>query len=655
MFLILIILFYNTLINQELANQNQQFSYGMALSVNFFEGHLYCGTGNGYNGGLYKFEDNIWKLVLEQELLSNRIYDLLPTEKYLLVATEKGIFGLDKNSKIFDLNKGLPNEVYLEGTQRVLKIIENQSLLILTLDYREIYISNKDSISWEKANINFNRFIYDFDYYRGDLYLSIDREGVIKYNLDNRSFTRIHFFDNEFIFNINSASDFIHFSSGFENYLSFDGTEWKNFNSYFKIDTDIIRKLIEVDSKIYCTDNINLYFSSDKGENWFFQNIVSQVKKPVFTQELFAKDDVVYMSVDDFGIIKIEENEVSILENNVFNFRVENIKIFGNDTFYHLSTLNHSFIYKINEKKELIYQLFYERIKDFYVYNNSIIIMQEYSGLIASNNNILWSIIPLPSSYDFREHKLLKFDDYIMMSNIDFENKSYFTLDEGKNWEEVEIFSNDSILKIIENINYGFALSINNIFLFDKLKKEWDNKYSSKNLSDIIFDDNLIIIEDGKIITFDEDFNLMLEYNNLNAIKLISYDLAYFKDNSIKQLINNNWTTIFEFNYLTDKDINSIIKYENNHLQIATNHLGLFDLYLDNLSVNNNDSYNIKYENNIYFSDIPFDIKVINLLGNTIYQKNNTKEFNINSLIDEKYIIIFTQKNDIFIQKIIQN
>lgn len=643
----------NLLTAKELTNQSDYFSYGMTNSINFFNGNLYCATGNGYNGGLYKLENEKWKLVVIPELLSNYIRKLLPMENYLIVSTDKGIFGIDKNDSLLDLNEGLPSEVYFENTKGVLKVVESEKQLFLTLDLREIYYSNKDSISWKKANINFNRYIYDFDYFQGNLYLSIDREGVIKYNTENHTYNRITHFDNEFIFNINSTDKFLHCSSGFENYITYDGDSWRNFNERFDLNTEIIRKLIEKDGTIYMTDNINLYFSSNEGEDWNFINIISQVKKSIFTQELFVNDGIVYISVDDFGIIKVEESNVEFMENNVYNYKVEKIRNFDDITYYYISTLNYSFIYKnVGNNPVLIYDKVFDIVKDFYQSNNgNMLIMNELGGLIYSKNNTIWDIIKLPNNYDYNNHQVLYYDDYIMLTNADFNKNSLYTTNYGESWEVVEIMSNYEIIKIIDSPQLSYAISENKLFEFNKNNKSWREIYSSNNITDVLFDDGLYIIKNGDILEIiDNSFNKLS--NTISAKTLISRYIAYFYDNTIKQFINNNWLTIFEFNYLKENQITDFNKISDNHLELGTNYLGMFDIFIDYNNIGHLDKNNrIKYENNVYFSDLPFDLKVVDLMGNKVIEKNEILSFDISEIKLQKYLIILQQDNNIYVNK----
>ena len=159
---IIIAILINFSFSSELDNQNNSFSFGMANCVESFNGNVYAASGNGYLGGLYVKESNEWKIVQKEELLNNSIRDLINLDSLLIIATDKGVYSLDKLGNISELNTRLPSNILLTDKSRVLKMIKHASQLFLTIDSKEIYYTDINKISWTKFNLNYNKHIFDF-------------------------------------------------------------------------------------------------------------------------------------------------------------------------------------------------------------------------------------------------------------------------------------------------------------------------------------------------------------------------------------------------------------------------------------------------------------------------------------------------------------
>lgn len=654
---IIIVIIINFLHSSELDNQNKSFPFGMANCVESFNGNVYAASGNGYFGGLYVKESNKWKLVQKNEFLNNSIRDLINLDSNLIIATDKGVYSLNKFDKISELNEGLPADILQNDKSRVLKMIKHGNLLYLTIDAKDIYYTDINKISWSKLNINYNKHIFDFAIFQDNLFISLLDIGLVKFNLSTNNIEIVNTLKDEIIYLLHSTDKFIIASTGFSNFVSHNSILWKDFNLEYKLNSNPILSLHSEGDSIYIADNTNLYYSYNSGEKWLTYNIFSQFKTNTFVHNINKIKNNVYLSLDDFGVFTLDLSTLESSTENISNYKVNQIKAFNSIPYYNISNLNYSYLYKIeNDIPELIYTLKNDVIMDFSIQGNEILILTRYNGLLTSKNGLIWEYFSnfngINYSYNYIKQKVDNTLGGVRVTNIDNSLFSYYSTDRGKSWIKIEAFGSEEILGFL-NYNFNnYSYSKNKIFRYNHdNNREWDIIYESENIIDLLVDEFMYFIEKKHIYRFDNVLPTLLP-NSEGAERLISGALALFEGNTLKYNYKDNWITLYKFQYLSNEDITDIHYIDDTHIQFGTKHLGLFDLYLEYLSVDNKDNDKfLQFQNSIYTSNQSFNIRVFDLNGLELLNKINLTQYDIRSLENTKCLMIFEIGNNIIVKK----
>ena len=268
---------------------------------------------------------------------------------------------------------------------------------------------------------------------------------------------------------------------------------------------------------------------------------------------------------------------------------------------------------------------------------NEILILTRYNGLLTSKNGLIWEYFSnfngINYSYNYIKQKVDNTQGGVRVTNIDNSLFSYYSTDRGKSWNKIEAFGSDEILGFF-NYNFDkYSYSKNKIFRYNHdNNREWDIIYESENIIDLLVDEFMFFIENKHIYRFDNVLPTLLP-NSEGAERLISGSLALFEDNTLKYYYKDNWITIQKFQFLKNEDITDFNFIDKNHIQFGTKYLGLFDLYLDFLSVDNKDDDKfLQFQNLIYTSNQSFNLRVFDLNGLKLLNKSNLTQYDIISL-----------------------
>ncbi len=653
MIYIVVSILLNFTLSSELDDQNHSFKLGMANCVESFNGNVYCASGNGYFGGLYYKENNYWKIVQQKELFNNSIRDLIPLDEFLLIASDKGVFSLDKFDNISELNKGLPENINDVNTSRVLKMIKYNDKVYISVDSKEIYYSDINKIEWNKLSLNYNKHIFDFTFFKDYMFISLLDIGLVKINLENNNTEIVNELDNEIFYFLNASNSFLIASTGFENFVTENTTLWENFNLKYGLNTNQIFKLYFQGDSIYFADNSNLYFTYDNGTEWLTYNLYSQLKTNAFVHDINSIDNNIFISLDDFGILSINQETLELAEENISNYKVNQIKSFSSTNYYNISNLNFTYLYKIvNNKPEIVFSIINDIIMDFSILNSKIAILTQYNGLQISENGTFWEYYPLPSNlnYNYDKQKVILSQQGVSITNINNEMFSFFSSDKGISWNKIEVFNGDTILDFINYNDLVYAYSNSKIFRFNENLIDWETIYITDNISDIIVKDGIYTVENSNIYRLNDFIPILLQNSN-GAEKLISSSLALFDDNTIRYNYKDNWIILYKFQYLSNEDITDIQYIDDSHIQFGTKYLGLFDFYLNYLSIESNIDKSLIFENSIYKSEEIFNLRIIDINGFELLNKNNLTQYDIRSIENTKCLLIFEFNKKVIVKK----
>lgn len=653
-FLIVLILNLNA---GEFDFQLRDIEYGMANRIERFDGTLYCASGNGYLGALYFYENNRWKIFNNDLFLNNSIRDLDIVENELFVSTDKGIYSIDRSKNVSDRNNNLDSQIYAFDKFRVIDFEQNEDFIAINIDANSIYLSDKNNISWNKIDIP-NGYIYDMAFFDDRVLLSIDKVGLLSYSIDNSNY-EIILDDLTPIYNINSNNvDFVQLNTAFENLYSVDGYLWKDFNQDFGLTSNVITKLSKIDSTFIAFDNSNVYYSSNYGKNWSQKNLKSNLKYDYLVLDFLIENNDIYLALNDIGVKKLTNFEFESEYPNIHNYEVKEIIKDNENIYYLISTIRFEhLIKKSNNNYKLILTITGDEIEDVVVRNSSLLVLSKYNGLFFSNNKgEFWEQVKLPTDFNFDATKVEYFKNKIYLFNSNLAYESLFSSDLGENWTKV---SELGVVDVIDTETSNDSLFIcSEDIIFKKVNDNLLNLVlNQKGIKNIYYDNGLqVFLNSGMIGKLFYNNTLGFLDKSGNVIHFINEMTFLFNDMKIKSFETDRWVDIYEFEDLSENDISTIEEIRPNYIQIGTKYLGVFDLQYSTTNVNQIfKNENIKLVDGIINEDEKFNLKIIDLNGNEILNKNSINYFDFKSLDEKIFIAVIEKNNNINILKIINN
>jgi len=654
--IIFIIYLCSALFGSEFDSQVEEIEFGMSNKLARYNDVLFCASGNGYLGPLYYLEGNKWKIFNDTILLNNSIRDLDVVNDFLIISTDKGIYSLDKNWNINDLNFNLDSEVYNLNSFRILELEQNEDYISINVDANSIYLSKKDTIEWIKIDIP-NGYIYDFDFFKDEIIISQDKEGLIKYNLSSKRFEYL-IKNSTPIYNINSYDDFIFINTAFENLYSIDGFLWNDFNSDFNLSSNVIQKFYKSGEIMYGFDNSNIYYSSNNGLNWNQKNLRIDLKYDYLVMDYLIEENEIILALNDIGVKKLIDFNFDNDFPNIHNYKVKDIIYENNEIYYLISTIRFEhLIKKTTDNIKILFTISGDVIEDFLVKNEELLVLSRYYGLFYSKNGgELWNEVKLPSDYNFDTKKIELFKDKIYLFNSNLAYESLFSEDFGENWSKV---SELNTLKVIDT-----EIEKDTMFIGteDKLFSKVNNNLlflmiSESGIEKLYYENGLnIYFNQGRIAKVFYGNTLGFLGGNRNVFYFIDEFTFLFNDMKIKTFQNDTWVELYEFMDLKKNDITSIEKINENNIQIGTSYLGVFNLFYTTTSVSQEiRNTSIELDRGIINSDEIFNMRIIDISGNEILRKNDIKTFNLKELNERIYIAVIENQNKISIIKFINN
>lgn len=654
--IIFIIYLCSALFGSEFDSQVEEIEFGMSNKLARYNDVLFCASGNGYLGPLYYLEGNKWKIFNDTILLNNSIRDLDVVNEYLIISTDRGIYSLDKNWNINDLNINLDSKVYDLNSFRILELEQNEDYISINVDANSIYISKKDTTEWIKIDIP-NGYIYDFDFFKDEIIISQDKEGLIKYNLSSKRFEYL-IKNSTPIYNINSYDDFIFINTAFENLYSIDGFLWNDFNSDFNLSSNVIQKFYKSGEIMYGFDNSNIYYSSNNGLNWNQKNLKIDLKYDYLVMDYLIEENEIILALNDIGVKKLIDFNFDNDFPNIHNYKVKDIIYENNEIYYLISTIRFEhLIKKTTDNIKILFTISGDVIEDFLVKNEELLVLSRYNGLFYSKNGgELWNEVKLPSDYNFDTKKIELFKDKIYLFNSNLAYESLFSEDFGENWSKV---SELNTLKVIDTEVEKDTMFIGTE---DKLFSKVNNNLlflmiSESGIEKLYYENGLnIYFNQGRIAKVFYGNTLGFLGGNRNVFYFIDEFTFLFDDMKIKTFQNDTWVELYEFMDLKKNDITSIEKINENNIQIGTSYLGVFNLFYTTTSVSQEiRNTSIELDRGIINSDEIFNIRIIGISGNEILRKNDIKTFNLKELNESIYIAVIETQNKISIIKFINN
>lgn len=654
--IIFIIYLFSALFGSEFDSQVEEIEFGMSNKLARYNDVLFCASGNGYLGPLYYLEGNKWKIFNDTILLNNSIRDLDVVNEYLIISTDRGIYSLDKNWNINDLNINLDSKVYDLNSFRILELEQNEDYISINVDANSIYISKKDTTEWIKIDIP-NGYIYDFDFFKDEIIISQDKEGLIKYNLSSKRFEYL-IKNSTPIYNINSYDDFIFINTAFENLYSIDGFLWNDFNTDFNLSSNVIQKFYKSGEIMYGFDNSNIYYSSNNGLNWNQKNLKIDLKYDYLVMDYLIEENEIILALNDIGVKKLIDFNFDNDFPNIHNYKVKDIIYENNEIYYLISTIRFEhLIKKTTDNIKILFTISGDVIEDFLVKNEELLVLSRYNGLFYSKNGgELWNEVKLPSDYNFDTKKIELFKDKIYLFNSNLAYESLFSEDFGENWSKV---SELNTLKVIDT-----EIEKDTMFIGteDKLFSKVNNNLlflmiSESGIEKLYYENGLnIYFNQGRIAKVFYGNTLGFLGGNRNVFYFIDEFTFLFDDMKIKTFQNDTWVELYEFMDLKKNDITSIEKINENNIQIGTSYLGVFNLFYTTTSVSQEiRNTSIELDRGIINSDEIFNIRIIDISGNEILRKNDIKTFNLKELNERIYIAVIENQNKISIIKFINN
>lgn len=654
--IIFIIYLCSALFGSEFDSQVEEIEFGMSNKLARYNDVLFCASGNGYLGPLYYLEGNKWKIFNDTILLNNSIRDLDVVNEYLIISTDRGIYSLDKNWNINDLNINLDSKVYDLNSFRILELEQNEDYISINVDANSIYISKKDTTEWIKIDIP-NGYIYDFDFFKDEIIISQDKEGLIKYNLSSKRFEYL-IKNSTPIYNINSYDDFIFINTAFENLYSIDGFLWNDFNTDFNLSSNVIQKFYKSGEIMYGFDNSNIYYSSNNGLNWNQKNLKIDLKYDYLVMDYLIEENEIILALNDIGVKKLIDFNFDNDFPNIHNYKVKDIIYENNEIYYLISTIRFEhLIKKTTDNIKILFTISGDVIEDFLVKNEELLVLSRYNGLFYSKNGgDLWNEVKLPSDYNFDTKKIELFKDKIYLFNSNLAYESLFSEDFGENWSKV---SELNTLKVIDT-----EIEKDTMFIGteDKLFSKVNNNLlflmiSESGIEKLYYENGLnIYFNQGRIAKVFYGNTLGFLGGNRNVFYFIDEFTFLFDDMKIKTFQNDTWVELYEFMDLKKNDITSIEKINENNIQIGTSYLGVFNLFYTTTSVYEEiRNTSIELDRGIINSDEIFNIRIIDISGNEILRKNDIKTFNLKELNERIYIAVIENQNKISIIKFINN
>lgn len=654
--IIFIIYLCSALFGSEFDSQVEEIEFGMSNKLARYNDVLFCASGNGYLGPLYYLEGNKWKIFNDTILLNNSIRDLDVVNEYLIISTDRGIYSLDKNWNINDLNINLDSKVYDLNSFRILELEQNEDYISINVDANSIYITKKDTTEWIKIDIP-NGYIYDFDFFKDEIIISQDKEGLIKYNLSSKRFEYL-IKNSTPIYNINSYDDFIFINTAFENLYSIDGFLWNDFNTDFNLSSNVIQKFYKSGEIMYGFDNSNIYYSSNNGLNWNQKNLKIDLKYDYLVMDYLIEENEIILALNDIGVKKLIDFNFDNDFPNIHNYKVKDIIYENNEIYYLISTIRFEhLIKKTTDNIKILFTISGDVIEDFLVKNEELLVLSRYNGLFYSKNGgELWNEVKLPSDYNFDTKKIELFKDKIYLFNSNLAYESLFSEDFGENWSKV---SELNTLKVIDTEVEKDTMFIGTE---DKLFSKVNNNLlflmiSESGIEKLYYENGLnIYFNQGRIAKVFYGNTLGFLGGNRNVFYFIDEFTFLFDDMKIKTFQNDTWVELYEFKDLKKNDITTIEKINENNIQIGTSYLGAFNLFHTTTSVSQEiRNSDLELFRGIINSDDTFNIRIIDLIGNEILRKNNITNFNLKELNESIYIAVIEKENKISIIKFINN